>query len=301
MKNIFFKISFLFCMVLLVGAGCISFSGGSDKSAGPAGMYVSIDKGESWQQINKFPTSDGVKSLSDTNVYRIVDDPQDPKAMYWLSRAQGLFYTYNDGKAWQQVQGPLERGFIYSLSVHPKNKCTLISTNGEKVYKSEDCSRSWDEIYRESRPDVRVASVAFDPFSPYAIFVLEANGDLLKSDNGGESWRVIHRFKKSSIGIEVDPKEQDLLYVTTKTSGLYRSIDGGETWESLKKPLSKFSKGLSYRRFLVHPTEVGGLYWISTYGILVSDDYGDSWGAMNLITPPGTAQIYGFDSVLRSD
>lgn len=73
-----------------------------------------------------------------------------------------------------------------------------------------------------------------------------------------------------------------------------RSKDAGATWVSLKDTMKDYSKSLEFRRFLAHPEVPGRLYWISTYGILVSSDSGDSWDSIDLITPPGSTHIFGF-------
>ena len=141
------KKSFLFGLVgaslLLMGAGCVSFGGSSATANGPAGMFVSVDKGQNWKQISQQPTLTGVKILSSTSVFRIVSDPEDPRALYWLSRENGLFYSYDDGNSWQQFIGPLSAGFVYSLAVHPANKCILYGTNSQQVYETKDCGRTW--------------------------------------------------------------------------------------------------------------------------------------------------------------
>ncbi len=280
-----------------MGQGCVSLSSGGGSGAqtsGPAGVFVSEDKGENWKQVSQLPTLEGVKTLSQVSVYRLVNDPQDDKAMYWLSRGHGLFYSYNNGKSWRAAEGKLSTGFIYAAAVHPENKCAIVATNGGEVYQSNDCGRTWEEIYRESRTDVRVNSLAYNPFRPYEIFMGESNGDLLESDDNGVAWQVVHRFKSGVAQVETDPISEGVLYAATRKHGLHRSEDGGVTWISTKDALDEFPDANEYRRFVIHPEKTNILYWISTYGILVSGDRGDTWNPINLITPPGSAQIYGF-------
>ena len=58
--------------------------------------------------------------------------------------------------------------------------------------------------------------------------------------------------------------------------------------------MTDFPGALDYRRFFIHPERSKTMYWVSTYGILVSYDGGNNWQAIELITPPGSALIYGF-------
>lgn len=279
--------------LVLMGQGCVSL-GRQSGGAGPAGVFVSEDTGETWKQISSLPTLDGVKILSGADVYRLIGDQNDPEAIYWLSRAGGLFYSYDAGRSWRSTTGALSKGFVYALAVHPKERCTIIASNGSEAYMTTDCMRSWKEVYRETRVDARVNGLEYNPFEPHQIFMSVSSGDLLESPDNGASWRVVKRFYRQIAQIEVDPLQKGYLYAASRKDGLYRSRDGGVSWDELEDTMKAFPDADEYRRFALHPSTPGTLYWISTYGILVSDDSGDSWVPMDLITPPGSAQIYGF-------
>ncbi len=295
MKSLYFRFGFVLAMVLLIGQGCFSLTPADGLSTtGPAGVFVSVDKGDNWQSISLLPTVDGVKDLSDVSVYRLFPDPQDPEALYWATRRNGFYFSYDEGRTWQQPRGGIDRGFIYSITVDPRDRCTLYITNGLQIMRSDDCSRSWEEVYRESRSDTKITSITFNPHNPEEIFMLESEGDLLKTTDEGKSWTVVHRFERDSADIFADNLQKDVFFVATRDSGIYRSIDGGETWVSLEENMSDFSGAHEYRRFYLHPTQRETLYWVSTYGILRSTNSGDTWESIDLITPPGSVQIYGF-------
>ena len=295
MKSFFSKFGLFFLVLVLTGQGCLSASGEKGTSTvGPAGMFVSINRGDSWKQISLLPEAEGVKSISGANVYRIFEDPQDPRTMYWASRSNGLFYSYDDGGSWQQTEGPLSSGFVYSVAVHPKDKCTVYATNGRFVYKTIDCNRTWTEVYRESRPDVLVSSLDINPFPPHQIYMAESNGDFFQSLDLGLSWSVVKRFKARLAKVMVDRFEDGVVYIATRTKGLVRSDDSGVTWVDLADSMEDYPKTSEYRRLFLHPYDPGTVYWISQYGILVSKNRGNSWEPMKLLTAPGSVQIYGF-------
>lgn len=285
------RLGLLACSVLLLGAGCFSSGTGTE---GLAGVFVSTDKGETWQHHSKLPKADEVKTLSNVSVYRLFPDPDDPKAIYWASRNNGFFFSYDEGFTWQQPLGELNTGFVYGIAVHPDDRCTIYATNGFLIYKTEDCSRSWTEVYREARSNTRVNSLRFRRDAPHEIYALLTSGDLLESQDEGVNWRVIHRFDEQMGDVFVSMHDNDLMFVASRNKGLFRSQNAGRTWESLEDNMADFAGSNEYRRFFAHPKEPGVLYWVSTYGILRSDDDGDSWREVPLITPPGSAQIYGF-------
>lgn len=295
------RLFILGALVLFTGAGCVSLGGGQSTS-GAAGLYVSTDKGENWKSLAALPEADGVKSIADANVYRLYEDPQDPQALYLATRAQGMYYSYDDGRTWQRPKDAnLQAGFIYSIAVHPKDKCTVYVTNGVQVFRSNDCSRSYEEVYRESRNGIVIQSLRFATSEPYSLYMGESNGDLLQSLDGGKSWTVMNRFANQLVHVETSRLQPGVMYVVTRDQGLHRSTDGGQTWTPLTEKLSEYSGALEYRGFVMHPTKPGVIYWLSTYGVLYSTDSGDSWKPIELITPPGSVYIYAFAVNPRND
>lgn len=296
MSKSLLTISMLGVVLLFSGASCVSLGGGNgEKTSGPAGMFMSQDRGDTWQPIVSLPTSSGIKNIANVSVYRLVDDPSDPDTMYLTSPASGMFFTYDNGATWQRsADGSLSSGYVYGVAVHPKNKCVLYATNGRQVYRSDDCSRHWTELYRESRLDIVINSLAFNYFPPYQIYLSESNGDIMESFDSGNSWNVVKRFNTRIYTIVTSPLQEGLVYVTTASAGLYRSDNGGSDWLQLEKGLKKYSGAMDYRRFLLHAKNPDTIYWVSTYGILRSDDKGETWNAYGLLTPPGSASIYAF-------
>ncbi|PLX26167.1 hypothetical protein C0581_05155 [Candidatus Parcubacteria bacterium] len=294
MRKYLISFSLVFAVLLFTGQSCVLGQDNKPKTTGPAGMFVSVDKGETWKVISSMPTVEGVKQLTSVNVYRVIEDPQDPKALYWASRANGLFYSFDDGKSWQRPSAPVNSSFIYDVAIHPEDRCTIYTTKARIVYKTEDCGRSWEEVYQEGRPADIITSVSFDPHDSHHIYLTETNGDLLKSTDLGKTWSVVNRFGVYVRDVEFDPNKNDLMYVVTREKGLRRSRDGGATWEDLSEKLKVYPGSLTYRRFLVYPSNPDQIYWVSKYGVLMSRNAGDDWEPINLVTPPGSVDIYGF-------
>lgn len=294
MHKKFFSLGFLLSILLLIGAGCIS---SGSKAAGPMGMYRSLDKGENWQAIQALPTTKGVQSLAGLKVFRIFTDPSDVNALYVGSRHQGLFYSYNRGDAWRAAGGPLVNKFIYALSVDPKDKCTIFVSDGPIIYRTTDCLRTFEIVYTEQREGVRLAAIAVDPFDSnivYGALTGGSVGDILVSTNGGRNWRVVVRFNKVIRDLQADLLQPGRLYVATQNQGLFRSSDRGNTWIEATSALQNFSESLTFYRLLVHPSKKDSLFWVSKYGILRSNDAGATWQDLELITAPGSVNIYTF-------
>lgn len=283
-------------MLVLGGAGCPSLTGEKKQpvTTGPVGVFVSNDKGETWQSSSLLPQPTGVKSLSDVGVYGFAEDPEDTKALYWPSRGSGLLFSFDNGKEWNLAGAPLNTGFIYSVAVHPKDRCTIVATNGRQLFKSIDCNRNWTSMFQVASTNQLIRTIAFSPTSPHHLYIGLDSGDLLKSEDGGNSWQTAHRFGTQLSRIAFDPQKEGLVYLATRSKGLLRSRDGGATWENLDTKLREFPGALEYRRLYLFPSVPEHVYWISKHGILASRNAGQDWEALNLITPPGSASIYAF-------
>ncbi|EKE06925.1 MAG: hypothetical protein ACD_18C00235G0004 [uncultured bacterium] len=290
-------LSVIIASVFLTGASCLNV-GDTNKAitSGPAGMFVSTDKGETWSAISAFPTSQGVKNLNGYSVFGLIEDPEDPQGLYWLSREVGLFYSFDSGRSWKQSVSPLNVSLIRSLTINPKDNCDIYATNGRQVFKTLDCVRSWEEVFNEIRPSDSITAVAFDPFHTENIYIGESNGDLLKSTDSGKTWSVINNFGRGTYirDLSFDTNREGIFFVATLKNGLFRSKDSGETWVNLSSKLAEYPGSLDFRRFLIYPSNAEEIYWISKYGILTSRNSGEDWEPVKLVTPPGSVDIYAF-------
>ncbi|MDO9509865.1 MAG: hypothetical protein Q7J14_01090, partial [Candidatus Magasanikbacteria bacterium] len=222
MRSKIFFLTLILGTVVLIGASCITVG---QKDAGPMGVYRSNDKGDKWEAVTAFPTPQGVKSIAGIKVYRIFEDPSDVNAFYLGTRGQGLFYTYDNGDSWQTV--PFFAGkFMYALAVDQKDKCNIYASDGTAIYKTTDCSRTWNLVFTEERAGERFVSIAIDNINTKVIYAAQLNGDVLMSVNEGKSWQTIKRFGFQLQQLEVDHKVANRIYVASYRQGLYRSVDG---------------------------------------------------------------------------
>ena len=281
--------------LLLVGQGCVSLSGDSSlETSGPAGLFVSTDGAESWRSISLVPTIEGVANAHAASVYTLHQDMLDSEALYWGSRASGMYYSYDAGRSWQRPEAPMSAGFIYDIEVDTQDTCTIYASAGIKAYRSTDCNKHWEEMYQEGGND-RVVAIETDPFSRSRLYMLKRGGDVLRSEDNGLSWKTIHRFSRATLSkIHVDPHTPDTLYISTFKRGPFRSDDGGLTWVSLVEGMEEFKGAKEFRSFHVYEGQADTLYWVSGYGILRSEDKGSTWQEVPIIPSPGSVKIYAF-------
>lgn len=291
MQKKFLWLGILIVGLITTGAGCIQLGGGN-AAAGPMGMFQTIDKGETWKQIAAMPTLQGVQSIAGVNVYRMHTDPSDPNALYIASRGQGLYYTLDFGASWASVAA-MSGKYIYGMAVDPHNKCVVYVTDGPHIYKTKDCLRTFEIIYTEERPDQRIIGLAVDYGNSNTVYAAQMAGDILGSSDAGKSWRVTKRFGFQLQYLEADKFTPGRIWVAAYQNGLFRS-DNGTDWNDLSPGLDAYNEARRFNRLILNPAKKDSVFWVSKYGILKSDDAGNNWTDLKLITPPGSVNIYGF-------
>jgi photosystem II stability/assembly factor-like uncharacterized protein len=287
MKKIFILVSAL-SLISLTGFGCIKIASGPTGTSG--GIYKTTDQAETWLQKVAFPTAKGVGSVGHVNVGTIEIDPSDHLAVYAGTKEDGLLYSYDGAETWNSAKD-LDTGPVSSIAVDSENKCVIYAASRNKIYKSEDCNRSFKQVYYETRTETSITDVKVDWYNHALVYAGTTEGDLLKSADAGASWSALNRFKSDISDILVDPFDSRVIYVGLKSKGLFKTTDSGATWVDLSENFKDF-KNANYIYFIAaDKTSQNTIIVASQYGLLRSYDAGASWSAIELVTPPGEVQI----------
>ena len=139
--------------------------------------------------------------------------------------------------------------------------------------------------------DAEVEAVAVHPERPSQVFCGTFEAGLLRSDDGGETWKRSDEdtIKSEAVtAVAVDPTDPAVVYVGTEPSRVYRSTDDGDTWAP-REGLTDLSSASSWsfpprptthhvRWIEVDPNESARLYVSIEAGALVrSADAGTTW------------------------
>lgn len=281
-------------MVLaLMGQGC--FGGSTQTATGPdGGIFRTKDGGENWLQLKILNTGSKQASIQNVGIASMAADPQDPKALYAGTVENGIIYTLDGGDSWQPATG-LTTGRVNAIAVHPKDKCIVYAARANQIMKTDNCSRDWMQIYFDPRTDKQFTTIVVDWFNPNAIYAGTSDGDIVKSENGGSAWRVIHRVDGIRINqLAMDPRDSRILFGATDRNGLVKTTDGGQSWTQIRQELDAFEGARRANIVVIDPSVANRIYTVSRYGILQSDDLGNTWTGLKLPTPPDTVDMKAF-------
>ena len=223
------------------------------------------------------------------------------------THGDGVLFS-EDGARWEERNSGLAIKDVYTVaSVAEAGVITLYAgTQPAALFKSRDLGQSWSELpalrqvpgteywtFPEPPRIAHTKMMVFDPRTPQRIYAAIEQGALLKTEDGGQSWRELADYSKPDDGAYRDvhqvmllPSRPDTVFMTTGV-GLYRSSDGGDHWERLTGEefrlaypdhmmLSPDEKILFMSGAKFHPG-----FWMGTHvadtTIVRSRDHGRSW------------------------
>lgn len=284
--------------LLLSGCSITDFIGFGGQKQGPppppVGIYKSIDRGDNWVTKNNILSASPTirPTLDNINVQTLILDPTDSRTLYLGSQGQGLYYSYDGGDSWWQ-SGPIRQGDINAIAVpnSPSIRCTIYIATANRILRTTDCGRFWDQQYYDTRLQEKVLSLAINRENPSIIYAGLTTGDVLKSSDAGKSWETIVRLKGRITHIVPHVLKSSTLYLTIEGRGFWRSENDGKNWQDMSEQLKKFSGALSISDLTTDPTRPDTVITASKYGLVRTTDGGASWSALPLLTPLSSVSI----------
>jgi len=235
-------------------------------------------------------------------VYAGVED-----AALFVSRDAGASWTelsglrqHNTGPAWQPGAGGM---CLHSIIQDPTNPARIyVAISAAGAFRTDDAGASWRPINRGLRsehiPDPEaeighcVHHIAMHPSRPATLF-MQKHWDVMRTDDGGDSWHEISGNLPTDFGfvIDVHAHEPDTLYVVPIKSDaehfpldgalrVYRSRTGGQDWEPLTQGLPAQNCYVNVLRdaMAVDRLDPCGIYFGTTGGqVYASANAGDDW------------------------
>lgn len=205
-------------------------------------------------------------------------------------------------------------GFVTGVVVHPQAPHTVyVRTDNGGLFRLDRASDTWQQLIIYDRIGVKtsrsIESVAISPSDPNILYTAvgffthkdgeKIYGYLLKSTDGGDSWRVLDlslpmtgngQWRWAGERLAVDPHNSDIVYYGTSLDGLWRSADGGDSWKQLAADTIPFGEsfeqtenlpGVTFVEFDADSVVNGKTQTIyagvAGKGIYRTIDGGDSW------------------------
>lgn len=287
-------------LLIFVLSACSLGTNSSGISAGPdlGGVFLSTDNGVNFKQFSAVPSVSGMPgSIGSLDVSTLALDPSDNTAIYMGSYKQGLYYSYNITTGWTESK-TFPKTTVTNIAVNPDNKCDIYSTFANRLYRSVDCARTWKQIYLDADPNAVFNTLAIDFYNPSNLYLGTSKGDILKSIDGGNSWRVMKRLDAPVAKIILSPRDSRQVYVADKNAKLYTFLSNTDTnpktsanieanfavdnWTDLNSVLKDMQIGYNFRGLVVVPAD-GSIFLATDSNIVRSTDHGITWQKLSLL------------------
>jgi photosystem II stability/assembly factor-like uncharacterized protein len=223
-------------------------------------LYVGTDEGVvalkaqndgSWQIENR--------GLDDWNVSEVAVAPGSPNRLFAGTRGDGVWLSEDSGKSWKKpCYGKPGPGKVRCVTIDPNDPNTIYAgTEPIDIFVSRDAAKSWTRLdsvrkvpsvesvdYPVATVEPHVRDIAIDPRNPQTIYAALQVGYMLKSTDGGGSWKLLDRDLDADVHtIVIHPQDTQKIFIATgghdcrkgnvKGRALYMSSDGGENWSPI--------------------------------------------------------------------
>jgi photosystem II stability/assembly factor-like uncharacterized protein len=231
------------------------------------GVWVSEDFGETWVKPNRG------KRGGPGKVRCVTLDPKNPRRLYVGCEPIDMFISDDLGKSWLRVESVWDNPFIATIP------------------------------YPGAAVEPHMRDIVVDPDDTDTVYAALQVGYMIKSTDGGETWRLLDQGLDCDVHtIVLDPRNPRHVYIATGGSdsrkdnapgkALYASGDGAESWTPLAMNFEEtYSVPLA-----LDPTSSGTVYSAVASGppgsrrrnpnyrstTIRSQDGGQSWHPMSL-------------------
>lgn len=236
--------------------GCLSPNGSVETtSVGPLetlfvgtlrGMYVFTRSGDGWNV-------EGPR-MAERHFSSLLYEPNSKLLFggcHGYGEAGGLYASADQGRTWEKRTNGLTNDHVYTIArAEQGGRVTLYAgTEPPALFRSDDLGQSWTELpalrgvpgtdkwtFPPPPHIAHVKCMTVDPKAPDTLYVLVEQGALLKTTDGGKSWKELDAYSKDSDTfyrdvhrVVVSPADRNHIHLASG-DGLYYSADGGQTW-----------------------------------------------------------------------
>lgn len=239
----------------------------------PAGLFRSVDDGESWEfmaALNAMPGSEEWfgGGFDDPGIHSISVDPRDKNKLTIAISCGGVWFSEDNGKSWRnkalgmraEYMPPEQAGNANTQDPHRLLACTdnpdrLWAQHHNGIFRFNEADGEWTEIL-DVKPSTFGFALAVHPHDPDTAWFVPAVKDefrypvnnamvVTRTRDGGESFDVLsnglpqlHSYDlvyRHCLEVADDGKT---LIMGSTSGNLWHSTDAGDNWHCLSNTLA---------------------------------------------------------------
>lgn len=247
-----------------------------DQGSGSRGVYRSVDSGGTWEAANTVSKNE---NLNNAVISRVIVEPNNPGNILLAVQNEGLLGSDSHGEKWVRL---LPDFSAYDAVVNPINTQEVFVAGAKSklgaIYRSSDRAGTWVQVYSEPTGPSSVISVLLDKQNPLTLYAGLSTGTVIKSTDGGGTWKATANFKDRIVTLKLGIDPQRTVYALTRTAGLHRSVDGGQSWSKIV--VSDEPK--AFNDLSLDGNNPSTAYAATDKGLFVTRDGGQVWKRISL-------------------
>lgn len=269
----------------LILSGC-SIGIPSDLGATGGSVWKSFDAGATF--VPKVTVS-AEQRIGTADVVSLVFDPRDPQTAYIGTRENGIFKTSDGAEHWEQLVFPPIKNYGLAIDRNDGDRIYAGGVYGDiaKMYRSDDAGKNWKEIYTEPGEGTIITALGSNPDVPETLYAGTSAGVVIKSTNGGETWKNVLVAKGPVTEVLFREGSPEMVTFLVLDEGVAMSADGGATWnEYAASPMTFDADIVSPEGMMTiapDPQSANVLYAGAQNGLFRSADSGKTWQALDII------------------
>lgn len=279
-------------------------------------IYRSDDGGDTWEKLWK-PSEGlwGPPGIRAGVPIGGVVDPNHPMTIFVNNYQGGNFRSTDGGETWTDASKGYTGAKLTGIAINPVLPAMVYAVGRSGPFRSRDAGANWAGLAYSPAIYPEWYDVALNPSNPQEMLIAdEHEGIILKSTDGGGTWRIVfdHPVAGWGSGCTTGPRDchdgfRSIVYAPISPSivyagmsaerrtiggffsparasyGMYKSVNGGESWAPISTGLPTATTALlNIHDVAVDPTDPNIAYagtWKN--GLYKTTNGGLSWVAKN--------------------